>query len=223
MRIWLALGSVLLLAGCSATPQALPTAPPPAPFTVSSPVMTIGDSIMNGYGLDPDQDWPTLLAQENGWQLTNLACDGAGFLTIGASDECDDTFRALVTSAIKRKPSTIIIEGSSNDFGQAAGALRDETVHELADLHTALPGAHIIGLSTIWNERSDIPDEIAEIDADVKTAVTNVGGTFVDLGQPLLGHPEWMQKDDVHPTAAGQRALAAAIGAAMTKAGISLR
>ena len=46
-------------------------------------VVAIGDSIMEGHGLDPSDAWPALLAKQNGWRLTNLASDGSGFATVG--------------------------------------------------------------------------------------------------------------------------------------------
>ena len=38
-----------------------------------------------------------------------------------------------------------------------------------------------------------------------------IGGTFIDIGQPMSGHPELMQDDDVHPNTAGQVVLASTI------------
>ena len=45
--------------------------------------------------------------------------------------------------------------------------------------------------------------------------MTAVGGHYLDIGQPLGGHPELMQDDDVHPTVAGQVVLAGTIQAAI--------
>ena len=56
------------------------------------------------------------------------------------------------------------------------------------------------------------------IDAQVMQAVEQVGGTYLDIGQPLASHPELMQVDDVHPTAAGQLVLDAAIQGALATA-----
>ena len=56
------------------------------------------------------------------------------------------------------------------------------------------------------------------IDAQVMQAVEQVGGTYPDIGQPLASHPELMQVDGVHPTAAGQLVLDAAIQGALTTA-----
>ncbi len=182
-------------------------------------VVTIGDSIMKGHGLSAGQAWPALMGAQDAWRLDNLACDGAGFLAIGDDSDCGENFAGLVAKAAALHPRTIIIEGSSNDFGQSDSDLLPETVMQLTQLRAALPDAQIIGLSTIWGDTA-VPAQLADIDSQVRTAVEKVGGRFLELGQPLGGHPEWMQSDDVHPTTAGQLALYGAVQAAFLKAGL---
>ena len=198
----------------SATPPAI--APPDAP-TVPLQVLTIGDSIMKGFGVEPGQAWPELISQQDGWSLTTLACNGAGFLAIGSPDDCDSNFPAIVEAATSLHPALVIIEGSSNDFGMSNSSLLESTESAASAVHQEFPRAKIVGLSTVWGDTT-VPDEIAEIDSQVQQAMTQVGGTYVDLGQPLSGHPELMQSDDVHPTAAGQQVLAAAIRDALSSA-----
>src|SRR5450830_1457250 len=173
-------------------------------------VLTIGDSIMKGFGLPAAQAWPALIAAKNGWDLATLACNGAGFLTIGSAQDCDDNFLGVVGAAAALHPDIVIISGSSNDFGEENTALLDTTVAALARLRAEFPNAEIIGLSTIWGDTA-LPAQLAQIDAQVAQAAEQVGGTYLDVGQPLSGHPELMQADDVHPTAAGQFILGAAI------------
>lgn len=211
---------VAALAGCaeSSTPAADSASDR---FTSASEptVVTIGDSIMKGHGLRRTQAWPALMAAQNHWRLDNLACDGAGFLAIGEDSDCGETFAGLVAKASALRPLTIIIEGSSNDFGKSDSDLLPETMAQLAQLRAALPNAQIIGLSTIWGDTA-VPAQLADIDSQVRAAVEKVGGRFLELGQPLGGHPEWMQSDDVHPNAAGQLAIDGAVQAAFDRAGI---
>ncbi len=174
---------------------------------------------MKGHGLDADQAWPALMASQDGWRLDNLACDGAGFLTVGDDSDCGETFSGLVKKAVALHPRTVIIEGSSNDFGESDDALFPETVSQLQRLRAALPDAQIIGLSTIWGDTT-APEQLADVNEQVQTAVQKVGGRYLDIGQPLFGHPEWMQSDDVHPTAAGQLAIFGAVQTAFSEAGI---
>lgn len=230
-----ALVIVLPLAGCSATfgaPVAstligtstttrMPTPTPPrlAPRGIKpSRVVTIGDSITVGLGLTPDQAWPTLLARREGWQLTNLGCSGAGFLMVGDAD-CGGTYSGVIPATQSADPDLILIQGSSNDLDQDNDRLLASTVSMVAALHAALPRATIVGLSAVWNE-TDEPGQLADIDSQVEQAVTPIGGTYLDVGEPLFGHPEFMQLDDIHPNAQGQLVLSDAIEKALADAGI---
>ncbi|MDF2444159.1 MAG: acyl-CoA thioesterase [Subtercola sp.] len=180
------------------------TAPPAAPIVVA-----IGDSIMSGHGLDdPAQSWPELLAARNGWQLTDLADDGTGFVQPGDND---DTFQNQADVAVHLDPSIVIIAASNNDLGVDSSELADQTTSTLQSLRAALPEARIIALSAFWGDETP-PDELQEATDDIHDAADAVGATFVDIGQPLSGQPDLMQDDDVHPTADGQEVLATEIG-----------
>ncbi len=227
-----ALGSIVTVVAMAATaePQSttthLPTASsssgtpsslPAAPVETAAPkqVLMIGDSIMKGYGLTPADAWPELISSANSWDLTSLACDGAGFLAPGSPDECGNTFVDISRSAATLHPDLIIIEGSSNDFEQPNPQLLSATVTALKVLRSEFPNAEIIGLSTVWSE-TDPPAQLADINSQVQQAVTAVGGRYLDIGQPFGAHSELLQDDDVHPTVAGQVVLAAAIQTAIT-------
>ena len=203
----------------SATPAtpATPSATPATPVTAASPkkVLTIGDSIMKGFGLTPTDAWPELISATNGWELTSLACDGAGFLAPGSPDECGNTLVDVSRSAATLHPDLIIIEGSSNDFGQSNSQLLSATLTALTTLRSEFPNAEIIGLSTVWSD-TEPPAQLAAINSQVQQAVTAVGGRYLDIGQPFAAHPELLQGDDVHPTVTGQVVLAAAIQTAIS-------
>ncbi|RFA12893.1 hypothetical protein B7R22_14710 [Subtercola boreus] len=171
-------------------------------------VVAIGDSIMSGHGLDdPAQSWPQLLAARNGWQLTNLADDGTGFVQPGDNE---DTFQDQAAIAVQLDPSIVIIAASNNDLGVDSSELADQTNSTLRSLRAALPEAQIIALSAFWGDETP-PDELQEATDDIHAAADTVGATFVDIGQPLAGQPDLMQDDDVHPTADGQELLATVI------------
>jgi acyl-CoA thioesterase-1 len=200
-------------------PAAAPAAPAAPVVVAPLRVLTIGDSIMNGFGLSPADAWPELLSTANGWQLTDLACDGAGFLAPGSPDECGDTFGDVIRSAAvpdsALQPDLIIIQGSSNDFGQPNSELLTATLTALTDLRTEFPAAEIIGLSTVWSE-TEPPSQLADINSQVQQAVTAVGGHYLDIAQPFSEQPQLLQNDDVHPTVTGQHVLANAIQTAIT-------
>ena len=195
------------------SPAATRSAIPPAAVAPMQ-VLTIGDSIMKGYGLSPADAWPERISAANGWDLTTLACDGAGFVDLGNPAECGDTLVDIVRSAATLHPDLIIIEGSSNDLEHPNSELLAATTSALTILRSEFPNAEIIGLSAIW-PTTDPPAQLADINSQVQQAVTAVGGHYLDIGQPLVAHPKLMQDDGIHPTAAGQVVLATAIRTAI--------
>jgi acyl-CoA thioesterase I len=210
------------LGGCSAGAQgtAHHTQAPDVPVTASSPVVVaIGDSIMKGHGLPSSDAWPAIIAKRNGWKLTNLACNGAGFAKIGDSDDCADTFSGLIAKAATLHPTILLISGSSNDLGFDDTKLSATTLSDIKLLRSENPTAKIVGISTVWGDTL-IPSQIDDINDQVRAAVDAVGGIYLDIGQPLAGHRDWLQSDDVHPTAKGQRVLARVIAGALRSAKI---
>ncbi|MEO7123455.1 MAG: SGNH/GDSL hydrolase family protein [Lacisediminihabitans sp.] len=217
----LAVGSVMaiaagaLVAGQATTAFAAGNGPALSTATTSQlQVLTIGDSIMRGHGLAEGQAWPLLLASSAGVTVTNSACDGAGVLAVGNPTECTGNFGDIVAAASSLHPDIVIFEGSSNDFGLDDSALLAATVSELAAIRADFPDAEIVGLSTLWGY-TEPPAQLTDVNSQVEQAVTAVGGAYIDLGQPMQGHPELMQDDNVHPNAQGQAVLASAIQTAL--------
>lgn len=173
-------------------------------------IVVIGDSVSGGHGLTPEQAWPALLARTERWQLTNLSCDGAGVIAEGDADECASAYPGLVKRAVDLRPRVVFVQASSNDLGEDDAQVKSATDQLVALVHRDLPAARVIGLSAVWNEQAP-PAQLTTISHALRRAIRRDGGTYVDIGQPLAGHAEWMQSDDVHPTARGQRALEAGV------------
>jgi acyl-CoA thioesterase I len=181
-----------------------------AASTARPVVVAIGDSIMEGHGLSANQAWVASIAKQDGWQLTNLASDGSGFVKVGNKG---DTFADQARAAIAMHPSVVVVSGSSNDLGESNADLSAATTATLKMIRLALPTARIIAVSAVWGA-TKLPAQMTAINNQVKSAVAAVGGEYLNIGQPLSGHPELMQSDAVHPTAAGQLVLARAVAAA---------
>ena len=182
-------------------------------------IVTIGDSIMAGYGLDPDEAWPALMGDSTGRDVVNISCSGAGFVAVG---DCDTDFAGLIEEAAAQHPSLIIVQSSDNDADEDADDLDTATMDAVTALHDAAPDARIVGLSTLWNPSWDAPDAIAWSSDALQEAVEAVGGRFVDIGQPLHGRADLLQWDEEHPNAAGQRELRATVLSALAEADIAL-
>jgi acyl-CoA thioesterase-1 len=91
---------LLGLSACSDEPkyQALPA---------GTVVLAFGDSVTHGTGAKPGQDYPSLLAQQTGWDVINAGIPG-------------DTARAakdrLAPLLQKHQPQLVIVELGGNDF-----------------------------------------------------------------------------------------------------------
>ena len=204
--------AAIALAGCSAAVPARPVAaadtPAAAPADRSKPqVVAIGDSIAFGKGVRPDEAWPALLASQYGWTLTNLAVSGSGFVKPGWNG---DTSGEQVDTALGLHPDYILIAATRNDREQDPARVASSADELLGELHDTFPRAHIIGIATVWGADKP-PATVAAVNGIVQKAVTDAGGTFLDIGHPLSGHPELVQADGIHPNAAGERAVAKAI------------
>jgi len=205
----------VLLSGCAAAAAA-----PARTTPTSDPVIvTIGDSIMSGHGLDDGEDWPSMLSRRTGVTIDNLACSGAGFLAVGT---CGKDFRDLVDAAARDDPTLVIVQGSDNDVGRSDADIAAATERTVDAIHRTMPRAELVGLSTLWDPSEPKPSEIDVSSAAVRTAVTALGGRYIDIGQPLRGDPSLLQDDDEHPTVAGQQRLVHVIRVELEHAGYRL-
>ena len=66
----LALLSTSVLLACGAK------APPVAAVPAGASVLALGDSLTAGVGARPGEDWPSLLAERTGWEVTNGGVSG---------------------------------------------------------------------------------------------------------------------------------------------------
>lgn len=181
----------------------------PTPTTTVK-ALFLGDSIMKGYWVDRHQAWPLVMRDASGWVARNRALNGSGFLARG---ENNLRFSDAINGTIGLSEDVIFLQGSSNDFGQNPTALRNATVATFQKLRAIFPHTQIVGLSAVWGA-SALPPEIGAINADVKVATQNIGGIYLDVGQPLSGNYAVMQSDDIHPLPAGQVLLERAVASA---------
>lgn len=174
-------------------------------------VVAIGDSIVKGRGLTPAEAWPAQVARADGWRLTNLATSGAGFVKKGAGGV---TFADEAAAAIPLKPSVIVIQASRNDLGEPADKVSRAITTIIDSLHASLPRTRLIAVRPVWS-KTEVPGELTSFRERVAAAVTAAGGHSVDIGTPLVGGADLMQSDGIHPTVAGQTAIADAVRSAL--------
>ncbi len=178
----------------------------------------MGDSYVagtNGGGVR----WTKLVAAELGWREINLGRAGTGYLTsvTGAKakstcgqNECP-SFPDMLPQVVDAAPQVVVLASSSNPTTD----LTEVSLKLFRDLRKELPEARIIILSPLWRATA-YPASLENLGRILKKNAEQAGVDYVEVGSPLEGHPELISADGVNPNAAGQRALAKAIGAALT-------
>lgn len=190
----------------------------PAPsmsFAGPTKVAFIGDSYTEGRGDIPtDKLWPALVSQAKGWRYTNFARGGTGYVTAfdtGGENACGlsqcPNYLGMVPAVVSVSPDVVIVAGGRNDAGKPVADIQKNAVDVFAALRKGLPKAKIFATSPVLAD-DDTPSSLPDMKAAVKAAVQSVGGTYIDLGAPLGGHPELIGPDNIHPNEAGQKALA---------------
>ncbi|RDV46685.1 hypothetical protein DOE76_01165 [Leifsonia sp. ku-ls] len=221
--------ALLALAGCSAAPTARPVAAQPS--NVAAPAggaaqggtgtveaVAIGDSIAFGKGVTPQEAWPALVSADHGWRLTDLAVSGSGFVKPGWNGT---TYRQQVDAALRLQPQVILLAATRNDREQDPAAVTANADRMLRELRERFPKATIVGITGVWGSDQP-PATMTRVDGIVGDAVRDVDGTWLDIGFPLVGHPELVQADGIHPNAAGQKVVARTIEAKLRPLDLAL-
>ncbi|MFE4834865.1 SGNH/GDSL hydrolase family protein [Arthrobacter sp. NPDC056691] len=183
-------------------------------------VVFLGDSYTFGSGASSMQlRWSSIVARNLSWGEINIGVGDTGYSNPG-TNAGGTTYDERVAKVVASKPAIVVVSGGRYDVVQRdAQVLVNAVATTFKDIRRALPKARIVALSPVW-DASAPPAELAAVAEDVRSAVGSVGGTYIDVGQPLMQHPEAISADGVHPNDAGHKLLADATVKALTKAGI---
>ncbi|MCF8152131.1 MAG: arylesterase [Burkholderiaceae bacterium] len=201
-RLLLSLLALLLATACSEPKlDALPS---------GTRVLALGDSLTAPHGVQPGEDWPTLLGQKTGWSVINAGISG------NTSAQALDRLPALLE---QHDPQLVLVTLGGNDMlrRQAQG----QTVANLGrmlDLAKA-QGAKAVLLATpkpslagaVFNNLSP-PDFYAEVAKDRKVPL------IADALPEVLSDTN-LKGDQLHPNAAGHALLATKIFEALKEIG----
>lgn len=202
VRAFLALVLLLLATGCGQ--------PKEAPLPRGTTVLALGDSLTAPHGVQPGEDWPTLLGQKTGWAVVNGGVSGdtsaQALDRLPALLEQHDPKLVLVTlggnDMLRRQPQgqTVANLGRMLDLVKARGA---KTVL-LATPKPSIAGA-------VFNSLSP-PDFYAELAKGHQVPL------IADALPEVLSDTN-LKGDQLHPNAAGHALLATKIFEALKKIG----
>ena len=201
-RAFLLAALLSLLAACGG--QRAEALPP------GSVVLALGDSLTAGYGLDPEQAWPALLAARTGWQIVNGGVSG---------DQTADALARLPALMDAHAPKLVLVTLGGNDMlrklpeaqtrGNLARILALTGSRGAQPVLLATPRPSVAGV--VFQRLSAAPF-YAEIARERKVPLIE------DAIAEVLSDPD-LKLDQLHPNAEGQRVLADKLFDALRKLG----
>lgn len=179
----------------------------------------IGDSYTAGAGASESvKRTSTLVANYFGLYETNIALGGTGYSNSVVDPEtarkacgmasCPNYSEQLIQN-VNLKADIIFVCGGRNDSRSSLGYLSNVSSF-YSELRHDFPKAKIFAVSPILGlEKVDASFE--SLRKSVKEAAKSIGATYLDIGDPLLGRPDLISSDGVHPNDDGHKAVADAI------------
>ena len=196
----------MFLNGCaSPTPPAVADGPntPPLPTAATElTVLAFGDSLTEGFGVLPEENYPSRLE-------VKLQMDGYDVQVIngGSSGETSTAALARVDWMLNTVPDLVIVETGANDALRGIDLeLTRNNIDEIVAKFTARDTLVIVaGMQIVQNLGEDYTSEFAAIYPNVAEKYDAILIPFVLEG--VGANPELNQPDFIHPNAAGYRVM----------------
>lgn len=167
----------------------------------------LGDDWTRGTGASANSKrFTTLLCEQLGARELNYGVDGTGYAKRGPDG---GQYARRVTQLVADHPDVVVVSGGRNDSTDNPATARDEVAELFATLRAKLPDAVLVAVAPFWGD-SDQPPEMVALGAAIEDGVTAAGGTYLDLEDPIHGHPGFMA-DLADPNDDGYAAIAAAL------------
>jgi acyl-CoA thioesterase-1 len=183
-------------------------APAPAPTTTDTrrAIVCFGDSITAGFGLDAGQSFPDLLQQD-------LDRRGLAYrvVNLGISGDTTQDGLARVFMALAEKPAVVVLELGGNDGlrGIPLAITQANLAHIVEQFQGA--GARVV-LAGMTLPPNYGPAFVPKFEALYKDLAAKYKVTLIpNLLEGVGAHDDLMQRDGIHPNAAGARHVEALV------------
>jgi acyl-CoA thioesterase-1 len=174
-----------------------------APAAGEPVIVVLGDSLTAGFGLMPDEAYPTLLEQR-------LRREGFAYRVVNAGVSGDTTAAGLrrVDWVLRSQPAIVIVALGANDGlrHQSVTAMRDNLLQIVRRLRAAGATVLLAGMRVPPNYGPDYTRAFAAVFSDVARATGAPLAPFLLDG--VAGNAHLNQPDGIHPTAEGQKIIA---------------
>jgi acyl-CoA thioesterase-1 len=199
----------LALASCSPAPA------PTAPAAPGRTMLFIGDSLTAGYGVEPDEAWPAVLAAE--WKKRGLPWRARDAAVSGATSAglAEQVSWALTPDV---KLVFICIGGNDGLRGAPLTELRKNVGATIADLQKRGVRVALAGMKIPPNYGEDYAKGFAAV---FPALAKDYGVAFMPfLLDGVAADPALNQADGIHPNAEGHRRVAASVSAFLDREGL---
>lgn len=179
---------------------------PPVPS-----MLVLGDSAAAGAGASAASTaWVGRVGPSLGWKVVNRSVRGAGYVArVNGVGSClrpkCPSFATVLARNADQDPNVVLVAGGRDD-----SLVTTQTSSATRALFRAIrkdfPKATIVALDPGYDTLST--GASATLTDDVRSAVTRVKGTYVDIGDPLVDHTERVASDGTNPDDMGHRAIA---------------
>ncbi|MGI8761858.1 MAG: SGNH/GDSL hydrolase family protein [Jatrophihabitantaceae bacterium] len=174
-------------------------------------VVFLGDDYTLGVGATSKaKRFSTLIGISLHVRAKTVASSGAGYAKSGTDGK---SYGDLVTEVVAGTPSMVVVSGGRNDTSDDPATLAAQATTLFATLHAKLPKAKLVAVAPFWGN-SPPPAALSSVATSVQSAVQAVGGTYLAIPDPLLGHAGFMS-DSADPNDDGYAAIANAVGPAL--------
>ncbi len=189
------------------TDQSKATAPPAAAPSDSRPVIVaFGDSLTAGLGVDPGLSYPAVLERQ-------LAAKGHHYRVVNAGVSGDTTSGGLarLESVLAYEPKIVIVELGANDGlrGLPVESSRANLEQIIATLQAAGAKVVLAGMTLPPNYGPEYIGSFEQMFVELAKKCNTPRIPF--LLEDVAARPERMQRDGLHPNAAGHKIMAATV------------